>query len=303
MLVLTVYANEKDSLSFQYPLELELDCDACGCSITGGGSSLENLLYSNYIGVKYIHQYYRAQENIFAKDLNEKQQFNTVQLWGRIPLTKRLDIYGSLPYHTHEKKGKNTTSITGIGDMNIMGIYKLIEPQTSTNTIIKHQLSAGVGIKIPLAKFDEKNVGTANPSFQLGTGSWDTQLAMNYQLMFGAFALQLGSDYVFKGKNSKSYQFGNQWNQNMQIQVFLMKTETVIVTKLGIQNEMYSFNKEYKEKVPKTKGDVQLLKFGLEGAYRQFSFGAEYFQPLASNLNAGEVVLKHRMGLFLNYVL
>lgn len=299
-----LWANENDSILSLKPAEYELDCDACGCSVSSGSSSLENLLYANYIGVKYVHQYYRAQENLFAKDLNEKQTFNTVQLWARVPISKQIEVFGSLPYHSHQKKGKNETKINGVGDMNLMGIYKLILPNASVEKMVKHQLSAGLGIKIPLAKFDQTSTGTANPSFQLGTGSWDTQFALNYQLGYRKLAVQVGTDYTLKGENKKEYKFGDQWNQIVQVQAFLVKNEAMILLgKVGFQNELFYSNQEFNERLPKTKGDLQLLKFGIEGAYSKFSFGMEYYQPLASNLNADEIVMKNKMGVFLNYAL
>lgn len=66
--------------------------------------------------------------------------------------------------------------INGIGDANVMGIYQILASKDSY-----HQLNGGIGIKIPLGKFDEKGITGVNPSFQLGTGSWDYQMALSYK--------------------------------------------------------------------------------------------------------------------------
>ena len=66
--------------------------------------------------------------------------------------------------------------ISGIGDANVMGIYQILMSKDSY-----HQLNGGIGIKIPLGKFDEKGISGVNPSFQLGTGSWDYQMALSYK--------------------------------------------------------------------------------------------------------------------------
>ncbi|WP_276167246.1 hypothetical protein [Zobellia alginiliquefaciens] len=45
----------------------------------------------------------------------------------------------------------------------------------------QHFLQLGGGIKMPTGKYDKKNnEGIVNPSFQLGNGSWDYVLAINY---------------------------------------------------------------------------------------------------------------------------
>ncbi|WP_228413802.1 hypothetical protein [Chryseobacterium sp. CH21] len=80
------------------------DCDACGCAAGNGSSGFESLLNPQFIGIKYFAQHYKAKENLFVKDLTQDQYFNTLQLWGKIPLTKKLSVYASLPFHFMKRK-------------------------------------------------------------------------------------------------------------------------------------------------------------------------------------------------------
>ncbi len=300
--ILLLAHTDHDSISSPYFQEVELDCDACGCSATSASNGIENLLNSNFIGVRYLHQYYKAKEDAFSNKRTQKQQFNTIQLWARIPVHNRIDVNASIPYHFHQKDGKNSTSISGIGDLNVMGVIKLVKPTQDTNKF-KHGLSAAVGLKIPIAKFDQTNAETTNPSFQLGTGSWDTQFALNYQLAYKNTALQVVTDYNLKGENKKKYKFGDQWNQLIQLQQLFINNEFKLVGKVGFQNELYFENEQFGEAIPKSKGDAQFAKIGLEAASKRFNFGVEYFQPLHSNLNSGEIEVKNRIGFFVNYSL
>ncbi len=277
------------------------ECDACGCSAASASTNLENLLHSNYVGVRYLHQYYKAQESSFSTTKNQKQNFNTILLWTKIPITKNVEISASIPYHVHEKSGETKTNIEGFGDLNLMGIYKIIQKQKAENSNFEHSLSVGLGVKIPLAKFDESSTTTTNPSFQLGTGSWDTQFALNYQINYKKSSIQLLTDYNLKGKNDKNYKFGNQWNQSLQLDQKIYNNELILIGKMGFLNELYDQNKQFGEAIPKTKGDAQFLKFGLEGSLGKYNFGAEYFHALNSNLNSGEIEVKNRIGLFINY--
>lgn len=211
------------------------DCDACGCAAGNGSSGFESLLNPQFIGIKYFAQHYKAKENLFIQDLTQDQFFNTFQLWGKIPVTKKLSIYGSIPYQFHTKTTKQgEINIDGIGDANVMGIYEILK---SKNTY--HQLNGGFGVKIPLGKFDEKGVSGVNPSFQLGTGSWDYQLSLNYKFQKNLFAFLLNSDYTFKTENRKHYQFGNQWNYAATGFQRIWRNEDIIVSgKLGFQGEI-----------------------------------------------------------------
>lgn len=91
------------------------DCDACGCAAGNGSSGFESLLNPQFIGIKYFAQHYKAKENLFVEDLTQDQYFKTLQLWDKIPLTKKLSVYGSIPYQFHEKQTLN-------GDIHINGI-------------------------------------------------------------------------------------------------------------------------------------------------------------------------------------
>ena len=292
--------TDNDSIVVSHLYDLELDCDACGCSATSTSNGIENLINSNFIGIRYLHQSYKAKEDAFSNKRTQKQQFNTIQLWARIPINNRIDINASIPYHFHNKEGKNSSSISGIGDLNMMGIVKVIKSNTSSNEL-KHRLSAAIGLKIPIAKFNQANAETTNPSFQLGTGSWDTQFAINYQLAYKNSTLQLVTDYNLKGENKKKYKFGDQWNQLIQLQHLFINNELKLLGKVGFQNELYYKNEQFGETIPKSKGKAQFAKLGLEAAARKFNFGIEYFQPILSDLNSGEIEVKNRIGFFFNY--
>lgn len=290
---------DHDSILSTKLFENELDCDACGCAATSTANGIENLMNANFIGVRYIHQFYKAKENAFSNSLNQKQTFNTVQLYARIPLHKRVDLSVSIPYHFHQKKGINKTEINGIGDINLMGIFKILHP--NENASLNHSISTVVGIKAPIAKFNQQNAETTNPSFQLGTGSWDTQFGINYQIAYQKTAIQFVTDYNLKGENKYNYKFGNQWNQLIQIQHLFLDKDYKLAGKIGFQNELFENNKQFGENIPKTKGNLQMLKIGIEAATNNFNFGVEFYQPLHVDLNSGEIEMKNRIGLFVNY--
>jgi hypothetical protein len=94
---------------------------------------LRILLNPQFIGIKYFAQHYKAKENLFTQDLTQDQYFNTIQLWGKIPVTQKLSIYGSIPFQFHEKKTlQGDIKINGIGDASLMGIYEILRSKTNT---------------------------------------------------------------------------------------------------------------------------------------------------------------------------
>ncbi|WP_326981942.1 transporter [Chryseobacterium sp. MYb264] len=274
------------------------DCDACGCGAGNGSSGFESLLNPQFIGIKYFAQHYKAKENLFVKDLTQDQYFNTIQLWARIPVTQKLSVYGSLPFHFHEKQTlQGDININGIGDFNMMGIYQLLN---SKNNI--HQLNGGVGIKVPLGKFDEKGITGVNPSFQLGTGSWDYQMVLNYKFQKNKLAILLNTDYTIKTENKKHYNFGNQWNYAATgFYQFVENDRLIFSGKTGLQGEVFDQNKQFNEALPRTAGSALYGKLGFEASYKKISLGSEVMLPVYSNLAGGDIQAKSRFSVFVNF--
>ena len=304
ILNISISAIEKDSLYIpKYDTKnilrtQEFFCDACGCGAGNGSSGFESLLNPQFIGIKYFAQHYKAKENLFTNELTQDQYFNTIQIWGKIPITEKLSIYGSLPFQFHEKKTlQGDIRINGIGDASLMGIYQILN---SKNTF--HQLNGGFGVKIPIGKFDEKGISGVNPSFQLGTGSWDYQLAINYKFQKNLFALLINTDYTIKTENKKHYQFGNQWNYALTGFQRIWRNENSIISgKLGLQGEVYDWNKQFGEVMPRTAGSALNGKIGFEASYKKWSIGSEVMLPAYTKLASGDIEAKSRFGLFVNF--
>ncbi|MEC5172482.1 hypothetical protein QF024_001193 [Chryseobacterium nepalense] len=273
------------------------DCDACGCAAGNGSSGFESLLNPQFIGVKYFAQHYRAKENLFVNDLTQDQYFNTLQLWGKIPVAKNISVYASIPFQFHNKKTlQGDIRIDGIGDANVMGIYQLLNSKDSS-----HQLNGGLGLKIPIGRFDEKGITGVNPSFQLGTGSWDYQMVLNYKFQKDKLAVLLNTDYTLKTENNKHYRFGNQWNYAAAGFYRLWKNENSILSgKFGMQGEVYDWNRQFGEIMPKTAGSALYGKLGFEASYKKFSLGSEVMLPAYTNLAGGDIEAKSRFSIFLN---
>ena len=76
------------NLRYEHFVLMDDDCDACGCAAGNGSSGFESLLNPQFVGIKYFSQHYLAKENLFTDKLTQDQYFNTIQLWGKIPVTQ-----------------------------------------------------------------------------------------------------------------------------------------------------------------------------------------------------------------------
>ena len=303
-------AAENDSIrpnfesQFHFQKLLFDDCDACGCSANGGSMGFSSMASSNFIGLRYFYQSYTSKDGIFNNSPWVDENFNTVQIWARIPITKRLQISALLPYHSHNRErttGKET--INGLGDATVLAMYSVL-PMSKDSAVFSHKLQLGGGVKLPTGQFDlANNKGSVNPGFQLGTGSWDYLLAAEYVLMRKKFGLNAMFNYTIKTENEKLYQFGNQINYGGTLFYLATIGKIQWVPQLGIAGELFEANSQYEQEVPDSAGDIIFTKVGFEAGIKKWSVGLHAMLPINQNLSNGKVESNYRLSVNLNYSL
>lgn len=305
------FTTENDSLSTinpflklpQFSNTLLEDCDACGCSASGGSMGFASMLNTNFIGIRYFNQSYKSTDGLYSNSPWYAENFNTIQVWARFPVVKNFQVSALLPYHFHNREtASGKQSISGIGDATVLGMYKIYQTHKDS-TVLVHTLQLGGGVKIPFGKFDQANNGSVNPSYQVGTGSWDFLLATEYVVKRKQFGLNTMLNYVIKTENEKKYRFGNQFNYATTFFYLYEKDKYSIAPQLGFAGEVYEDNYQLGQKVRNTAGDIFMGKLGFEIGKDKFSLGANVMLPIQQNLIGGNVEANYRWSLNLNYSL
>lgn len=302
-------ATDKDSLASHYNFKQyyhlldHIDCDACGCSASGGSMGFSSMLNTNFVGIRYFNQSYKSSDGLYTNSPWYKEDFNTVQVWARIPIVKRIQLTTLIPYHFHNREtATGDQSISGLGDITVLAMYQLYQTHKDS-TFLVHSFQVGGGIKAPTGKFNEANAGAVNPSFQVGTGSWDYLLATEYIIKRKKFGLNTLLNYTIKTENQKQYQFGNQFNYAETFFNLYEKNKYSFAPQIGLAGEVYQSNTQYNERVRKSSGDILFGKVGFEIGRDKFSFGANAMLPINQNLASERVEAKYRFSLNLNYSL
>jgi hypothetical protein len=305
------FSTEKDSLLYQkYFKTISLKstvfedyCDACGCSASGGSMGFASMLNSNFVGLRYFNQSYKSNDGLYNNSPWYDENFNTIQVWTRFPIVKNIQISALVPYHFHNRESATgKQDISGIGDATLIGMYTLFQT-TKDSVSVYHTFQLGGGIKMPLGKFDEANNGSVNPSYQVGTGSWDYLLASEYVIKRNNFGLNTMLNYVVKTENEKNYRFGNQFNYASTLFYLIENNKFSIVPQIGIAGEVYEDNYQLNQKIRGTAGDIFMGKIGFELGKDKFSFGANTMLPINQNLTGGNVKANYRLSINLNYSL
>ena len=298
----------KDSISaftFQRLAMMEdFDCDACGCSASGGSMGFGSMLNNNFVGLRYIKQSYTSRDGIFANSPWIDENFNTVQAWARVPVTEKIQISALVPYHFNERQlTAGTENIEGLGDITVMALYTVFETKKDS-TFFTHKINVGGGVKLPTGKFKEaNNLGSVNQSFQLGTGSWDFPVVSEYVIKHKNLGLNTTLNYIFKTENSKNYQYGDQFNYAGTFFYLFDLKSVQIVPQAGLAGEVYQTNQQHGLDLPNTAGDILFSKFGIEAGKDKFSVGINAMLPINQNLSSGNMEANYRWSINLNYTL
>lgn len=311
---MTGYANPKDSLKVKYAQyfkehqnsfdEEDFFCDACGCSASGGSMGFASMLNANFVGIRYFNQQYSTTDGLYSNSVWYAEKFNTMQVWGRIPIVKNIQLSVVVPFHFHERDTEDgKQAIQGLGDITVIGMYRLYQTHKDS-TVFVHTLQLGGGVKMPTGKYNQSNAGAVNPSFQVGTGSWDYLMTTEYTIRRKRIGFNTMLNYVWKSINKKSYKFGDQFNYAGTFFYLYEKDNGFsIAPQLGFAGELYATNQQYQQKVRNTAGDVFFGKMGVELGKNKFSFGANMLLPITQNLSNGNVEAKARWTINFNYSL
>lgn len=210
------------------PLNL-FACDICGCFM--GLTPYDN--QSNF-GLLYRYRSFNGYQNqkrsIFPKsssfflprdnrdapltthngDATDYEVYRTLEFRGRYFLHQRIELNAIIPYNSNsERYNGHTSSISGIGDINLYAGYHLI--RKLDRSTINQRLIVGAGLKLPSGKNDIKTKSGISYSalMQPGTGSTDGFVYFNYLLGYKKFGMSINSAYKINGHNNEDEGIAN----------------------------------------------------------------------------------------------
>lgn len=310
IILFTIYTYASNPFPAHYSSFLKTACDACGCSNNGGSLGMGGVIENNFVGIRYLFQKYQSKDGIFNDSPIINEYFNTIQVWSRIPIIKNLEVQAFIPFHFHNREYVDkTTSINGLGDASILINYTIIDQikgnynkKTDKVSSSNHLLKIGIGVKLPTGTYNKAINNSINPSFQLGTGSFDVISNLQYTFKYNNFGITNYANYYVKTVNEEQYRFGNQFNFNSTLfYVFKDVKKRTFVPSTGISGEFYDPNEQFNLPIKKTEGYALFGNIGLEYNTKNITLGASSMYPINQKLAQGTIKTKYRTSLYVNY--
>lgn len=195
-------------------------CDICGCSAQGSSLGLLPGVSSHFLGVRYHYRVFKSQHPpvfSFSGEDRSEDYFSTAELWGRVVLHPRLELFAFVPLnhyradHYNEGGYSHTSSNLGLGDVSaLLNVVLIRTADRDPLRSVQHQLQVGVGAKAPTGQYGQvdSELGIILPNMQAGTGSWDFTAMSNYRLQASNWGLNVNASYRYNSINKLRYQFG-----------------------------------------------------------------------------------------------
>lgn len=232
-------------------------CDICGCSAQGSSLGLLPGVSSHFVGVRYHYRFFESlHPPIYSASGDDRSEdyFSTAELWGRVVLHPRLELFAFVPinhyraHHYTESGYSHASSSSGLGDVSILlNVVLLRTADRNPEKKVQHQWQVGSGLKAPTGKFGQvdSELGIILPNMQSGTGSWDFSAMSNYRLQSKNWGLNVNAAYRYNTTNSLRYQFGQSILATADVlHVFALNDEkTQIIPQLGGRFEF--FDRDY----------------------------------------------------------
>jgi hypothetical protein len=266
-------------------------CEICGCGTGDYYIGLLPQFNKHFIGLRYQYSSFKTTMQEDASEYSN-DRFQSVEVWGGWNIGRKWQVLAIVPFNfIHQQSDDGTSNNSGIGDIAVMGNYKLLDKASTTvsKKLIKQKLWIGAGIKMATGKFlvdagDEAPVSLANT--QTGSGSTDFILNGSYNFSINNFGINTSCRYKINTANNNQFYFGNKFSAgSFGYYSFKKKNNFVVTPNAGLLYDNTSASKLGKEKIAMTGGYLLSTAAGLEVNVKKVTIGLNVQLPVSQNFS------------------
>lgn len=289
-------------------------CDICGCGVGSYYLGILPDFNKRFIGLRYQHKSLLTHLGPTGNrtPITADETYQSMELWGAWNIGSRWRIMTILPYNFNTRyiKGSGERGKKdGLGDVVVMGYYKLLEKSTSTSAdqLLTHSLWIGGGIKAPTGKYDNAERSGVSPdspnNFQLGTASTDFMINLAYDIRLMDAGLNVNSTYKINTANKYDYRYANKFTANALLYYkFNIKNQVRIAPNAGIIYETQPKDVVYGQyDVAQSGGYSTTAVAGVEVNIGRISLGGNYQTPMGQQLADGRAKAGDRFMTHISY--
>lgn len=274
-------------------------CSICGCASGANYNGILPQYRKNIIALRHRYRGFdQAIKQTNGGYLNSAYTYSTYELWGRIYLKDRLQLFFSVPYTINtltDETGKST--LTGINDMSLQLNYNLINTTFDTSRVhtVQHNLLVGAGIKLPTGKYQQRYQDGKykdqmyQENFQAGSGAFSYLGSIIYTLRYRKVGLNADVNYIYNTENELKYAFGNQLTSSLTAFAWLNKGSFSFLPNTGVFYE--HLDRDIRNGYYNSLSGGYALNYhaGLDVYYKSVFLGMVVQSPLVQEIGSDQV--------------
>jgi hypothetical protein len=281
-------------------------CDVCGCAIVGQSIGILPKFNNHLIGLRYTYKSFSSYHpSLLASDVpfSSQEYFHATEIWSRIALGKRWQLFGFVPYSVIVKQEENQRySNSGLGDINMLAMYSILHNHINESGRFIQNLQIGGGLKLPTGKTNFITDDDWVASIQNGTGSWDFFINANYIGRWDKTGYQIEVNYRYNTPNkNQDFLFGQRAGSSFRLFYALETSFATIMPAAGFIFE-YAAKNRHSGLFNDFSGGYAISGIaGIEIFKNHFGLGIHTTLPIEEQIGQGNVHSNWRLNTHLTY--
>lgn len=271
-------------------------CGICGCASGANYNGILPQYRKNIFALRYrFRGFDQSVRQINGQYQNSNYTYSTYELWGRIYLKDRLQLFYALPYtvNTLNVNTEGSSALTGINDLTFQVNYNVINTTFDTSRVHKlhHNLLIGGGIKLPVGKYQQRSRDgyMFAPNFQAGSGAFSYLGSIIYNLRYKKVGINADVNYIYNTTNELLYSFGNQLTSSVGVFAWLTKGQFTFLPNLGVFYEHLDKDIDNGYYNSLSGGYALNYNLGTDVYYKNIFAGATYQVPFVQQIGSDQI--------------
>ncbi|MEM6830509.1 MAG: hypothetical protein AAF551_08315 [Bacteroidota bacterium] len=265
-------------------------CDICGCNMSGLYFGFLPMYKSHFVGLRYSQTTFDAyidNDGFYFEDEFSTDTYRRVELIGRFSLSNKLQVRYIVPYAVNDMDGSHqNVHAHGFSDPIVMAYYNPFNTGNDFTRTIMHTLLLGGGVKLPLGAFGQQDQGELiNPNFQLGSGSLDYVVGLNYTARHRTLGINIESSYKINTANRDDYRFGDQANASANLFYYIETPKLSILPFGGVYYERAAHHTSGEIIEANTGGEAWLGTLGAQLFRNKLMVNLQYQTPISQSFH------------------
>lgn len=276
-----------------FPTEKAFSCDVCGGASAADMGGVLPQFQKNVVGLRWRHSSFLhtgTAASMSNDGLVKKDQFVAYDLWLRWYVHQKIQLLAVLPYQQHTRIATlGNQQLRGLGDIQLSGMYKLLDSPASPENPLRHLLLLGAAVKLPNGPYQQRDQARLlfPAAFQLGSGTYSYGFSALYSLRYQRWGLQTDINYRQHTTNELDYRFGNQLFGGLSLFYWYDKGSLTLLPQIACMVESMGKDLSYSVYKPATGGNASLLGLGIDAFYKNLYWSAQWRTPMNQTLPAG----------------